>query len=58
MFIIVGFLERLVVTDLKQPRVKYFVPCSRWLAKDEDDGLICRDLPATDDHMSIHKRTL
>ena len=49
------FLERVVVTDLKDPKVKYFCPCSRWLAKDEDDGQISRDLVATNDLFSIQK---
>ncbi len=49
------FLERLVVTDLKDSNVKYFCPCSRWLAKDEDDGQISRDLLATNDLFSIQK---
>lgn len=51
------FLERVVVTDLKDPKVKYFCPCSRWLSKDEDDGQISRDLVATNDLFSIQKST-
>ncbi len=49
------FLERVVVTDLKDPSVKYFCPCSRWLARSEDDGQISRDLLATNDLFSIQK---
>ena len=51
----IGFLERIVITDLKDPNVNYYCPCSRWLSKDEDDGLISRDLLATDDIFSIKK---
>lgn len=47
-FSYLGFLERVVVTDLKDPRVKYFCPCSKWLARDEDDGQIAREIPAYD----------
>ena len=53
--ILKGFLERVVVTDLKDPKVKYFCPCSKWLARDEDDGQISRDLLATDDLLAIKK---
>lgn len=49
------FLERVVVSDLKDPKVKYFCPCSKWLARDEDDGQISRDLLATNDLLSIQK---
>ena len=48
-------MERIVVTDLKDPKVNYFCPCSRWLDKNEDDGLISRDLVSTDDLLSIRK---
>ena len=49
------YLERIVVTDLKDPKVKYYCPCAKWLAKDEDDGQISRDLIATNDLFSIQK---
>lgn len=52
------FLDRVVVTDLKNPKVNYFCPCSRWLDKNEDDGLICRDLPANDDPLMFRKSIL
>ncbi|CAF3034138.1 unnamed protein product [Rotaria sp. Silwood2] len=38
------FLDRIVVTDLKNSSTKYIGICNRWLAKDEDDGEISRDL--------------
>jgi len=37
------FLDRVVVDDLDTSRV-YEFPCHRWLAKDEDDGQITREL--------------
>lgn len=50
-----GFLERIVITDLKDPGIKYFFPCGKWLAKDEGDGLICRELIAHVDPLGIRK---
>ena len=51
-------MERVVVTDLKEPNVKYFLPCSQWLAKDEGDGQICRELSATSDITTLRKSIL
>ena len=39
------FLDKVIVDDIEQNRV-YEFPCGRWLAKDEDDGQISRDLLA------------
>nr|KAG5694178.1 hypothetical protein BaRGS_016024 [Batillaria attramentaria] len=41
------YLERVVVTDLHNHQWKYFFPCGQWLAKNEGDGAICRDLIAS-----------
>ncbi|XP_013416715.1 lipoxygenase homology domain-containing protein 1 isoform X2 [Lingula anatina] len=49
------FLDRVVVTDQKHPKWKYFFPCNQWLAKDEGDGLIARDLMGSKDPMAIRK---
>ncbi|XP_048241483.1 lipoxygenase homology domain-containing protein 1-like isoform X2 [Haliotis rufescens] len=49
------FLERVVVTDLNNPKWKYFFPCGQWLAKDEGDGSISRDLIGSRDPMAIRK---
>lgn len=43
------------MTDLKDPNKNYFCPCSKWLDKNEDDGLISRDLIATDDPLTARK---
>jgi len=43
------------VTDLKNRRWKYYFPCGQWLAKDEDDGLICRDLVGSQDPLGVRK---
>ena len=37
------FLDKVIVDDLETHRV-YEFPCHRWLAKDEDDGQISREL--------------
>ena len=37
------FLDKVIVDDMEAGRV-YDFPCQRWLAKDEDDGSISRDL--------------
>ena len=37
------FLDKVIVDDLETSRV-YEFPCGRWLAKDEDDGQISREL--------------
>ncbi|CAD5121003.1 DgyrCDS9547 [Dimorphilus gyrociliatus] len=47
------FLERVVVTDLKNKRWRYYFPCGKWLAKDEGDGRISRDLVGTLDPSKV-----
>ena len=49
------FLDRVVVTDLKNPKWKYYFPCGQWLAKDEADGLICRDLLGSRDPLAVRR---
>ncbi|KAH9519120.1 Lipoxygenase y domain-containing protein 1 [Bulinus truncatus] len=44
-----------VVTDLKNPQWKYFFPCGQWLAKDEGDREISRDLIGSIDPLAIRK---
>ncbi|CAG5136848.1 unnamed protein product, partial [Candidula unifasciata] len=51
------YLERVVVTDLKNPQWKYFFPCGQWLAKDEGTGDICKDLIGSRDPLAIRKAT-
>ena len=42
------FLEKVVVVDTAEPRSgKWYFYCKRWLADDEDDGAICRELYAS-----------
>lgn len=51
------FLERVVVTDKIHSNWKYYFPCGRWLARDEDDGAICRDLLGSTDPFAVAKLT-
>ncbi|XP_052229243.1 lipoxygenase homology domain-containing protein 1-like isoform X2 [Dreissena polymorpha] len=51
------YLERVVVTDLKHPKLKYYFPCGQWLARDEGDGAICRTLLGSRDPFAIRKDT-
>ena len=46
---------QIVVTDLHNKKWKYYFPCNQWLAKDEGDGLICRDLVGSSNPMAIRK---
>lgn len=48
-------LVQVVVTDLTHPTWKYYFPCGQWLAKDEDDGAICRDLAGSKDPLAMRK---
>ncbi|XP_071500737.1 lipoxygenase homology domain-containing protein 1-like [Diadema antillarum] len=50
------FLERVVVTDTNNPkRGKFYFPCNQWLAKDEADGKISRDLIGSRDPLAVRK---
>ena len=50
------FLERVVVTDLNNPKkAKFYFPCGQWLSKDEGDGLIYRDLIGSRDPLAVRK---
>ncbi|XP_010119318.1 PREDICTED: lipoxygenase homology domain-containing protein 1 [Chlamydotis macqueenii] len=42
------FLERVEIVDLKESTTYYF-PCQRWLAVEEDDGQIVRELVPVDE---------
>ncbi|XP_078473113.1 lipoxygenase homology domain-containing protein 1 [Lampetra planeri] len=38
------YLERVTVTDVNRPHLRYYFPCGQWLSRVEGDGLIVRDL--------------
>ncbi|XP_078666046.1 lipoxygenase homology domain-containing protein 1-like isoform X1 [Branchiostoma floridae x Branchiostoma belcheri] len=49
------FLDRVVVTDVKNPACKFYFPCGQWLAKDEGDGRIARDLLGSKDPTAVRR---
>ena len=56
MYKLINFLSQIVISDLKNSKnVKYYFPCGAWLAKDEADGLICRDLIGSRDPLAVRK---
>uniref|UniRef100_A0A3Q3FXL6 PLAT domain-containing protein n=1 Tax=Labrus bergylta TaxID=56723 RepID=A0A3Q3FXL6_9LABR len=38
------FLDRVVVTDLNRPHLRFYFACSNWLSREEADNLYVRDL--------------
>ncbi|XP_050409617.1 lipoxygenase homology domain-containing protein 1 [Patella vulgata] len=49
------YLERVHITDVKNPQWKYFFPCGQWLAADEGDGCISRDLVGSKDPNAVRR---
>uniref|UniRef100_A0A8C5H6N3 Lipoxygenase homology domain-containing protein 1-like n=1 Tax=Gouania willdenowi TaxID=441366 RepID=A0A8C5H6N3_GOUWI len=49
------FLDRVVVTDVIRPHLRYYFACNNWLSKVEGDGLYVRDLLGSLDAMEIPK---
>jgi len=51
------FLDRVVVTDVIRPHLRYYFPCNNWLSKVEGDNLFIRDLLGSMDPMEMPKCT-
>jgi len=49
------FLLQVVISDLKNKQWKYYFPCGQWLATDEGDGQISRDLLGSLDPLGVRK---
>lgn len=49
------YLERVVITDLNNPKWKCYFPCGKWLARDEGDGAISQYLIGSKDPFAIRK---
>lgn len=49
------FLDRLVITDMNRPHLRYYFPCNQWLSKEEADGLYVRDLLGSMNPMDVPK---
>nr|XP_020137923.1 lipoxygenase homology domain-containing protein 1 isoform X2 [Microcebus murinus] len=41
------YLDRVIVTDMKRPHLRYYFNCNNWLSKVEGDRQWCRDLLAS-----------
>uniref|UniRef100_A0A8C9S0Y2 Lipoxygenase homology PLAT domains 1 n=1 Tax=Scleropages formosus TaxID=113540 RepID=A0A8C9S0Y2_SCLFO len=49
------FLDRVVVTDINRPHLRFYFPCNNWLSKEEGDGLYVRDLLGSLNPMDVPK---
>uniref|UniRef100_A0A3Q3R3S5 PLAT domain-containing protein n=1 Tax=Monopterus albus TaxID=43700 RepID=A0A3Q3R3S5_MONAL len=49
------FLDRVVVTDVIRPHLRFYFACNNWLSKTEGDGLFVRDLLGSMDPMDMPK---
>ncbi|XP_062236812.1 lipoxygenase homology domain-containing protein 1 [Platichthys flesus] len=49
------FLDRVVVTDVIRPHLRFYFACNNWLSKTEGDGLYVRDLLGSMDPMDMPK---
>ncbi|XP_052011628.1 lipoxygenase homology domain-containing protein 1 isoform X3 [Apodemus sylvaticus] len=47
------YLDRVIVTDMKRPHLRYYFNCNSWLSKIEGDRQWCRDLLASFDPMDM-----
>uniref|UniRef100_A0A3B5A4B4 Lipoxygenase homology domain-containing protein 1-like n=1 Tax=Stegastes partitus TaxID=144197 RepID=A0A3B5A4B4_9TELE len=49
------FLDRVVVTDVIRPHLRFYFACNNWFSKVEADGLFIRDLLGSIDPMDMPK---
>uniref|UniRef100_A0AAY5K4A4 PLAT domain-containing protein n=1 Tax=Esox lucius TaxID=8010 RepID=A0AAY5K4A4_ESOLU len=49
------FLDRVVVTDMNRPHLRFYFPCNNWLSREEGDGLYVRDLLGSLNPMDVPK---
>ncbi|KAM3842453.1 LOW QUALITY PROTEIN: lipoxygenase homology domain-containing protein 1 [Diretmus argenteus] len=49
------FLDRVVVTDMNRPHLRFYFACNNWLSREEGDNLFVRDLLASLDPMDVPK---
>ena len=52
------FHFKVIVYDREKESRKFFFPCNQWLAKDEGDGMISRQLSATNDSAASFQGTV
>ncbi|KAK5900382.1 hypothetical protein CgunFtcFv8_025344 [Champsocephalus gunnari] len=49
------FLDRVVVTDMHRPHLRFYFPCNNWLSREEGDNLYVRDLLGSMNPMDVPK---
>ncbi|XP_056097903.1 lipoxygenase homology domain-containing protein 1 isoform X1 [Rhinichthys klamathensis goyatoka] len=49
------YLDRVVVTDMNRPHLRFYFACNNWLSRAEGDGLFVRDLLGSPDPMDMPK---
>lgn len=49
------FLDRVIITDVIRPHLRFYFSCNNWLSRVEGDRLYVRDLLATMDQMDMPK---
>ncbi|KAK1803300.1 hypothetical protein P4O66_004084 [Electrophorus voltai] len=50
------FLDRVILTDMSRPHLRFFFSCTNWLSREEGDGLTVRYLLGSLNPMDIPKR--
>uniref|UniRef100_A0A673CI95 Lipoxygenase homology domains 1a n=1 Tax=Sphaeramia orbicularis TaxID=375764 RepID=A0A673CI95_9TELE len=49
------FLDRVVVTDMNRPHLRFYFACNNWLSREEGDNLFVRDLLGSLNPMDVPK---
>ncbi|KAI9527480.1 Lipoxygenase y domain-containing protein 1 [Dissostichus eleginoides] len=49
------FLDRVVVTDMHRPHLRFYFACNNWLSREEGDNLFVRDLLGSMNPMDVPK---
>ncbi|XP_072269601.1 lipoxygenase homology domain-containing protein 1 [Pyxicephalus adspersus] len=49
------YLDRVIVTDMNRPHLRFYFPCNNWLSKEDGDGLYVRDLLGSLNPMDVPK---
>ncbi|XP_071988971.1 lipoxygenase homology domain-containing protein 1 isoform X1 [Engystomops pustulosus] len=49
------YLDRVIITDMNRPHLRFYFPCNNWLSKEDGDGLYVRDLLGSLNPMDVPK---
>lgn len=49
------FLDRVVVTDMNRPHLRFYFACNNWMSREEGDNLYVRDLLGSLNPMDVPK---